>query len=161
MTRLLSVYLKLGLACKKIHCFVQYIPKCLNTFIQSAVNLGRQADGIPHSSVAAETMKLQANRSEGYQIKDRSRPTVMKYSNDEKAHSAKNSKMFERHNHIINQQYEVEVVQLAIGYREPIIVGFFVLQYAKQGMLELYYNFKNFMTLTSMKNLKGIPTLST
>ena len=54
--------------------------------------------------------------------------------------------------------YEVELVKSEIELREPIIVGFFILQYAKLRKLELYYNFsKNSVTLTSMKNLKWIP----
>ena len=28
-----------------------------------------------------------------------------------------------------------------VEHREPIVVGFFILQYAKMRMLELYYNF--------------------
>ena len=49
--------------------------------------------------------------------------------------------MFERLNHINDQLYEVELVKPEIEHREPIIVGFFILQYAKQRMLEFYYNF--------------------
>ena len=90
-------------------------------------------------------MKLLANSSNGYQIVDRSRHTVTKYLTDEKTHSAINSKMFKRPNHITDQLYEVELVKPEIEHREPIIVGFFILQYAKLRMLELYYNFfKNF-----------------
>ena len=72
---------------------------------------------------------------------DRSRYTVTKYLNDEKTHSAINSKMFKRLNHITDQLYEVELVESEIEHREPIVVGFFILQYAKLRMLELYYNF--------------------
>ena len=72
---------------------------------------------------------------------DRSRHTVTKYLNDEKTHSAINSKMFKRLNHITDQLYEVELVKSENEHREPIIVGFFILQYAKLRMLELYYNF--------------------
>ena len=86
-------------------------------------------------------MKLLANSSYGYQIMDRSRHTVTKYLTDGKTHSAINSKMFKRLNHIADQLYEVEVVKPEIEHREPIIVGFFILQYAKQRMLEPYYNF--------------------
>ena len=43
--------------------------------------------------------------------------------------------------HINDQLYEVELAKAEIEYREPIIVGFFILQYAKLRMLELYYNF--------------------
>ena len=49
--------------------------------------------------------------------------------------------MFKRLNHITDQLYEVELVKTEIEHREPIIVGFFILQYAKQRMLEFYYNF--------------------
>ena len=49
--------------------------------------------------------------------------------------------MFKRHNHITDQLYEVELVKSEIEHREPIIVGFFILQNAKLRMLELYYNF--------------------
>ena len=59
---------------------------------------------------------------------DRSRHTVAKYLTDEKAHSAINSKMFKRLNHITDQLYEIELVKPEIEHREPIIVGFFILQ---------------------------------
>ena len=142
ITPLLLFSLKLGLVCKKIHRFVQYTPrKCFNDFVQSAVDARRQGDENPKSSVVAETMKLLANSSYGYQIRDRSRHTVTKYLTDEKTHSAINSKMFKRPNHITDQLFEVELVKPEIEHREPMIVGFFILQYAKQRMLELYYNF--------------------
>ena len=104
----------------------------------------RQGDENPDSSVVAETMKLLANSPYGYQIMDRSRHTVTKYLNDKKTHSAVNSKMFKRLNDITDQLYEVELVKSEIEHREPIIVGFFILQYAKLRMLELYCNFKKF-----------------
>ena len=97
----------------------------------------RQGDENPISSVVAETMKLLANSSCGYQIMDRSRHTLTKYLNEEKTHSALNSKMFKRPMHITDQLYEVELVKSEIEHREPIIVGFSILQYAKLRMLEL------------------------
>ena len=66
---------------------------------------------------------------------------MTKYLTDEKTHKAIISKMFQRHNHMTDQVYEVELVKTEIQHREPIIVGFFILQYAKLRMLELYYNF--------------------
>ena len=59
---------------------------------------------------------------------------------DKKTHSAIRSKVFTRLNHITDQIYEVEGVKLEIVHREPIIVGYFTLQYAKLRLLELYYN---------------------
>ena len=142
ITHLLLFYLKLGLVCKTIHRFVQYTPtKCFNNFVQSAVDAQPQVDENPNSSVVAETMKLLANSSNGYQIMDRSRHTVTKYLNDGKTHIAMNSKMFKRPNPFTDQLYEVELVKPETEHREPIIVGFSILQYANLRMLELYYNF--------------------
>ena len=86
-------------------------------------------------------MKFLANSSYGYQIMDRSWHTETKYLNDEKTHSAINNKLFKRLNFMTDQLYEVELVKSEIEHREPIIVGFFILQYAKLRMLELYFNF--------------------
>ena len=135
ITPLLNFYLSLGLKFTKIYRFVQYTPKkCFNSFVQSVVDARRAGDENPDSSVAAETMKLLGNSSYGYQIVDRSRQTETKYLNDEKTHKAINRKMFKRLNNVSKEIYENE-------HREPIIVGFFILQYAKLRMLELYYNF--------------------
>ena len=156
ITSLVLYYLHLGLECTKIHQFVQYTPKkCFNSFVQSAVNARRQGDENLNSSVVAETMKLSANSSYGYQIMDRSCHTVTQYLNNEKTHSAINSKLFRRNNFINDQLYEVELVKSAIEHREPIIVGLFILQYAKLRMLELYYIFfKKFCDIEKYEELE-------
>ena len=40
-----------------------------------------------------------------------------------------------------NSLYEVELAKADIEHKEPILVGFFILQHAKLQMLDLYYNF--------------------
>ena len=126
ITPLLLFHLEFLLVCRKTYAFVQYFPKkCFNTFVQSAVNARREGDLNQNSSVAAETTKLLANSSVGYQIMACSRHTVTKILNDEKTHSAINSKMVKRLNHITDQVYEIELVKLEIEHRGPIIVGFF------------------------------------
>ena len=72
---------------------------------------------------------------------DRSRHTVRKHLNDEKTQGAINTKFFKRLDHINDQLYQVELEKAEIEHREPIFVGFFILQYAKLRMLDLYYNF--------------------
>ena len=132
ITPLLLFYLQLGLVCTKIHRLVEYTPrKCFNSFVQSAVDAGRQGDEFPKLSVVAETMKLLANSSCGYQIMDRSRHTVTKYLSDEKTHGAINSELFKKLEHVNNSLYEIELAKAQIEHKEPIIVGFFILQYAK------------------------------
>ena len=96
--------------------------------MQSAVDAIRQGDENPNSSVVAETMKLLANSSYGYQIMDRSRHTVTKYLADEKTHAAINSKLFKKLDQVNNSLYEVELAKAQIEHKEPIIVGFFILQ---------------------------------
>ena len=121
---------------------MEYIPvKCFNKFVQSAVKARREDDENPISSVVAETTKMLANNPYVYQIMHRRRHTVTIYLSGEKTHGAINTKLFKRLDHIINQLYEVELAKAEIELREPIIVGFFILQYAKLRMLELYCNF--------------------
>ena len=123
---------------------MQYQPqKCFNSFVQSVVDARRAGDENPDSSVVAETMKLLGNSSYGYQIMDRSRHTVTQYFNEEKTHKAINNKMFKRLRDITDDLYEIESVKSKVEHKEPIVVGFFILQYAKLRMLELYYNFFN------------------
>ena len=141
-TPMLFFYPQLGLVVTKVHRFVEYTSEtCFNSFVQSAVDAGRQGGENPNSSVVAETIKPLANSFYGYQVMDRSRHTVTKYLSDEKAHAVINSKLFKRLDHMNNSLYEVELARAQIEHKEPIIVGFFLLQNAKLRMLELYYNF--------------------
>ena len=49
----------------------------------------------------------------------------------------------------------MELLKSTIEHREPIIVGFFILQYAKLRMLELYYNFfDNFCDVNKLEELE-------
>ena len=105
------------------------------------VDARREGGENPLSGVVAETMKLLGNSSYGYQIMDRSRHTITKYLNDEKTHKAINESLFKRLKTVEKYLYELELLKSTIEHREPIIVGFFILQYAKPRMLELYYNF--------------------
>ena len=141
-TPLLLFYLQLGIVFTKIHRFVEYTPtKSFNSFVLSAEDARMQGDENPSSCVVAETMKLLANSSYGYQIMDRSRHAVTKYLSDEKTHAAIDSKLFKKVNHVNNSLYKIELAKTQIEHKEPIIVGFFILQYAKLRILELYYNF--------------------
>ena len=66
---------------------------------------------------------------------------MTKYLVDEKTYKAINNQFFKRLNIVAKDLYEVELVKSKIEHCEPIILGFFILQYAKLRMLELYYNF--------------------
>ena len=129
ITPLLLFYLKLELVCTKIYRFVDYTPvKVSNNFVQSAANARRQRDENPSANVVAETMKFLASSSYGYQIMDRNRHSITKYTNDEKTHAAINNKMFRRLGYISDQLYEVEFAKSEIEHKGPIILGFFIMQ---------------------------------
>ena len=119
------------------------------------MNARREGDENPILSAMAETVKLLANSSFGYQIMDRSRHTVSKYLSDGKTHGPINNKMFERLDFINDQMYEVELVKSKIQHEEPIIVAFFILRYTELRMLELYYNFfDKYCHVTKLKELE-------
>ena len=85
ITPLLLFSLQLGFVVTKIHHFVENtLEKFFKSFVQAAVDARRKRDGKPNSKVVAETMKLLANISYGYQITDRSRHTVTKYLSEKK-----------------------------------------------------------------------------
>ena len=142
ITLLIFFYLQLGLVVTKIHPFVEYTPKkSFNSFVQEAVDAGRKSDKNLNSSAVAETMKLIADTSYGNQTLDRSRYSETKYLSDENTHAAIISKLFKKLDHLNNSLYEVELAKAEIEHKESIIVGFFILQFAKLRILELYYNF--------------------
>ena len=74
---------------------------------------------------------------------DWSRHTVTKYLRDKKLNAAENSKLLKGLDQMNNSLYDVELVKAQIAHKEPIIVWFFILYYAKLQLLELYYNFFN------------------
>ena len=124
ITPLLLFYLQLGLVCTKIHRFVEYIAKkCFDSFVQSAVDAGRQGVKNPNSSVVAETMKLLDNRSYGYQIMDGGRQTVTKYLTDEKTHAAINSKMFKKLDYVNNSLYKLNYRKHRLNKKNQSLSG--------------------------------------
>ena len=156
ITPLFNFYMELGLQCTKVYRFVQYLPrKCFSKFVQSVIDARREGDENPLSGVVAETLKLLGNSSYGYQIMDRSRHTITKYLNDEKTHKAINEPLFKRLNTVQKDLYEIELQKSTIEHKEPIIVGFFILQFAKLRMLELYYNiFDKFCDVNKFEELE-------
>ena len=142
ITPLLLFHLDLGLVCNKLYRFLQYTSlNCFNNFVQPAVIARREGHENPNSSIVAETMKVLVNSSYGYQTMNRSRHTATKHTNAEKTHGAIDNKMFKRLGYKNDQLYEVEVVKSEIEHKEPIIIWFFILQYAKLRKLQLYSNF--------------------
>ena len=63
--------------------------------------------------------------------------------------------MLKRLKHITDQMCEVELVKSEFEHKKPIILEFFILQYAELRMLELYcYFFKNFCDTDKYEELE-------
>ena len=86
-------------------------------------------------------MKLIGNSSYGYQIMDRSRYSKTKYTIGPDISELVNNKFFKSFNEIDKDIFEVDLKNITVEHKEPLVVGFFILQYAKITMLELVYNF--------------------
>ena len=93
------------------------------------------------SSVVAETMKLKAHSSYGCQLMHSSRKTVAKYLKDENTQNAIDSNFSKKLNHLKDNLYEIKSVKADVEHKEPIIVGIFILQYAKLECLNCIGNF--------------------
>ena len=136
ITPLLLLYLQLGLTVTKTQRFVEYTPKkCFNSLVQSALDARRKSDEKPNTIVVAETMNLLAKCSWP-------QPThCNEVPHWRKTQAAINSKLFKKLDHVNYSLYELELAKAQIEHKAPFIVGFFILQYAKLQMLELYHNF--------------------
>ena len=86
-------------------------------------------------------MKLLAKSSYGYQILDSRPHTATKYLIGKQWHAAINFELLLKLDHVNNSLYEVELAIAQVEHKEPIHVGFIILQFAKLRMLELNYNF--------------------
>ena len=104
-------------------------------------------DENPKSSVIAETWKLLAKNSYGYQIMDRSQNTLTKCVFDRKIHVAIDIKVVKKLNHANNALHEVGLTEAANEHKEPIIVGLSILENSKLRILELYYSFSPFFVI--------------
>ena len=112
--------------------------KCFNDFLESAVDVRRQGEENPNSSVVAETMKLLPNSCCGYQNMDWSRRFDTKYLNVDMTLAFINNKLLEGLAHINDQLYEIELEKSEFEHKEPIILGFMIAQNTKLKMFELY-----------------------
>ena len=109
--------------------------------MNSVVAARREGDTNKNWTVVAETMKLIGNSSYGYQIMDRRKHIRTKYVKGGEVDKLLNNKLFHNLNELPTNLFEVEMRKKVIEHKEPIIVGFLFLQYAKKTMLELMYNF--------------------
>ena len=119
------------------------------------MDAARQSDENLNTAVVAETMKLPTNNSYGYHIIKRNQHTVTKYLSDGKTLAAINKKLLKKLEHVKNIMFEVELAKAQIEHKVPIIVEFFILEWAKLRKLEPNHTFfTKFSDVTSFSSWK-------
>ena len=99
-------------------------------------------------------MKLLAKTYYGYQIVHRSRLSVRKYLSDGNTHAAVNNRLFKKLDRVNNALSAVELTKAQIKHKEPTIIAFLILQYAKFRKFELYCKF--FIKVCDLKKLEEL-----
>ena len=72
---------------------------------------------------------------------DRSKHSKSQYVVGAEIDKLVNERNFKNLNVLPSSIYEAELVKSEVNHKEPLIVSFFILQYAKLTMLQLFYNF--------------------
>ena len=139
ITPLLLFLLELDLVSTISYRFVKHTPvKCFRNFVHPVVGARGHGDENPNSSVA-ETRKLLANSSEGYQIKDQSHHSDIRITLIMRTRMQLSIKTV--HESISYQRStlrsKAELVRYDNEHKEPILAGFFNVQYAKLRLLKL------------------------
>ena len=141
-TPLLRWYLAHGLVVDRVYQVVSYEPNpCFQRFGESVSAARRNGDVDPDKSIIADTMKLLGNTGYGKTVTNVDRHRDIKYCTEVGTSSHINNKRFRQLDVVTEDAYEVTSNKARVTYDLPLHIGFFVYQYAKLRMLQLYYDF--------------------
>ena len=142
ITPLFQFYLEKVLVLNQIHCIIQYTSEyCFELFVNSVVEARQEKDKNNSSSVVAETIKRTGSSSFQYQFMDWSEHSKTQHVVGAEVDKLVNEQKYKILNVLPSSIYEVEMFKSEVNHKEPIIVGFFILQYANLTTLKLFYNF--------------------
>ena len=85
-------------------------------------------------------MKLLGNSGYGKNINNVDRHRDVKYCTEKAASLMANDRRFRQLDVVVDDAYEMAMNKKTVTYALPVHVGFFVLQFAKMRMLQLYYD---------------------
>jgi hypothetical protein len=141
-TPLLKWYIEHGLRVTRVYQAIEFVGKlCFKPFQEEVSNARREGDLDPNKSIISDTMKLLGNSGYGSLILDKTRHQNVSYLKGKPAVSLKiNDPKFKKCTELGDDIYEVEMAKSSIDLNIPITLGYFILQYAKLRMLELYYD---------------------
>ena len=141
-TPLAKAYLDYGLEITRVYQVAEYTPKaCFSEFADAVSDARRAGDSDPAKAIIADTMKLMGNSSYGKTITNKYKHRNIKITDTAKASRLVNEPLFRDLNAITEDCYEIELAKSKIKHDLPVQIGFFVYQYAKLRMLQLYFDF--------------------
>ena len=116
---------------------------CFRRFGDALSTAWRERDVYPHKAIIVDTMTLLGNSGYGKTITNVDRQRGVNYCTGKAASLMINDRRFRQPDVVVDDVYELEMNKKTVTYALPIHVGFFVLQYTKMRMLQLYYDFIN------------------
>jgi hypothetical protein len=136
-------YLQQGLRITRIYQLVEYKPAAVfKNFADSVSDARRAGDANPELALLASTSKLVGNSAYGKTITDKDKHVSVKYvTGSEKASLKVRGRGFVSLNEVTEEFFEVVTRKRRLKMDVPVIIGFFVLQYAKLLMLRFYFDF--------------------
>ena len=121
---------------------IEYEPNsCFRRFGESVSTARRAGDEDPDKAIIADTMKLLGNSGYGKTVTNVDRHRDVKYCTEIGTSALINNKRFRQLDVVSEDAYEIEMNKSVVKYTLPLHIGFFVYQYAKLRMLQLYYDF--------------------
>ena len=143
-TPLLRWYLDHGIEVLHLYQIIEYDPiPCFRRFGDAVSTARREGDVHSHKTIIVDTMKLLGNSGYGKTITNVDRHRDVSYCTEKAASLMVNDKRFRQLDIVVDDAYEIEMNKKTVNYTLPVHVGFFVLQYAKMRMLQLYYDLIN------------------
>ena len=141
-TPLLRWYLAHGLVVDRVYQIIEYVPKpCFQNFGDSVSAARRAGDADPDKSIIADTIKLLGNSAYGKTVTNVDRHRKVTYCTEVGTSLLVGNKRFRQLDVVTDDAYEITSSKARVTYDLPHHIGFFVYQYAKLRMLQLYYDF--------------------
>ena len=140
-TPLLRWYLHNGLEVTDIQQVVEYVPSpCFLRFSDDVSEARRQGDAHADKAILAESFKLMGNSAYGKTLTNVSTHREVVYVSPAEAGKLVSEPRFQKLTSLDDQLEEVELDKKKLSWSLPLQIGFFVYQYAKLRMLEMYYD---------------------
>ena len=141
-TPLLQWHLAHGLVVDHVYQIIEFQPNpCFCHFGESVSTARREGDADPNITFIADTTKLLGNSGYGKTVTDVDRHRDVQYCNDVGASMLINNRCYHQFDFVVDNAYEIEMEKKIVKYSLHHHIGFFVYQYAKLRMLQLYYDF--------------------